>query len=249
MATICGSKEPSRSRGVRTSTGPRSVATVLLVAPFRTFEAPGVAPGGRPRCSVSSACNAASRTRPASLDNKPPGPVSSSGLRPSTAPSRAPSGSSSARRSTTSSGARSSFSTPVPGRRLDCMELMVMVLLPGRPPRRPGRSPPPRAPGPAGATASSVIDHHDHTHFTGQTRRKRKDVRRRAYLRAATAAVNEQRAWYRPPSPRGRDGCDSPLPSGFRSWRRTLSRNVGAPRNGTREGLMGADGAYGERVT
>jgi len=47
------------------------------------------------------------------------------------------------------------------------MELMVMGLLLGRPPRRPKRSPL-GAPVSADATRQHRIDHHDHTHFTGQ---------------------------------------------------------------------------------
>ena len=42
--TSSGSTEPSRSRGVRTCTGPRSVLTVLPVAPLRAFASAGTPP-------------------------------------------------------------------------------------------------------------------------------------------------------------------------------------------------------------
>jgi len=71
------------------------------------------------RWSVISASRAVSTTRPASCDSKPTGPHSSSGCRPRTASSSAPSGSRPDRRSMTACDGRRDPSAPSPGRRLD----------------------------------------------------------------------------------------------------------------------------------
>src|SRR3954447_25399000 len=138
-----GSKLPSRPRGALISTGPRSVCSVLRPAPLRTLALCGTPPGGWPRCSVSSAPNAVSITRPANWVSSPPGPVISSASRPSNASWSASSGSKPASRSTTSwGGCCSGGSALRSGRRMDCMVLIVMSgPLSGRPPGHPSRSP------------------------------------------------------------------------------------------------------------
>ncbi|WP_346927542.1 hypothetical protein [uncultured Arthrobacter sp.] len=60
---------------------------------------------------------------------------------------------------------------PAPGRRLDCMVLMVMGLLSARP--EPGSSGRPSGAPSAADLDTRQIDHHDHTHFIGQTLRQR----------------------------------------------------------------------------
>jgi len=74
--TICGSNEPSRSRGTSMLTWPlASVSTVLARVPFRTFPAAGCPCFSCPRCSVSSWFSAVSSTVLVSCLSSPSGPV------------------------------------------------------------------------------------------------------------------------------------------------------------------------------
>src|SRR5512132_2663259 len=120
-------------------------------------------------------------TRPASLDNNPPGPVISSGSRPFSASSSASSGSRPARRSATASGGAcdSEASAPSCGRRLDCMVLMVMGSPFCGPPAVAARAARPSGAPDSGGHGSTTprSHHHDHTHFIGQTLPARLDAR------------------------------------------------------------------------
>ena len=83
LATSWGSKDPSRSRGVSTCTGPRSVCHRLGCRPVadiarRAARRPADGRGDRSAPPPS----AVSITRPANSDSSPPGPVISSGSRP-----------------------------------------------------------------------------------------------------------------------------------------------------------------------
>src|SRR6201997_923545 len=82
LATILGSKLPCRSRGVSSSSSPKSPFSTLRPLPFRLF--PLCCPAGScfsyPRWSVSSACSARSRIAFVSCFSRPFSPMMSSGF-------------------------------------------------------------------------------------------------------------------------------------------------------------------------
>src|ERR1700739_3192727 len=82
LATILGSKLPCRSRGVPSSSSPKSPFSTLRPLPFRLF--PLCCPAGScfsyPRWSVSSACSARSRIAFVSCFSRPFSPMMSSGF-------------------------------------------------------------------------------------------------------------------------------------------------------------------------
>src|SRR5580704_12182514 len=82
LATILGSKLPCRSRGVSSSSSPKSPFSTLRPLPLRLF--PLCCPAGScfsyPRWSVSSACSARSRIAFVSCFSRPFSPMMSSGF-------------------------------------------------------------------------------------------------------------------------------------------------------------------------
>lgn len=76
VVKICGSNEPSRSRGTSRTTGPTSVTTVFERVPLRVLPEPAFSCFSCPRWSVISPSRADSRIRFVNCCSRPPWPVS-----------------------------------------------------------------------------------------------------------------------------------------------------------------------------